>query len=88
MMIEKYIDLINKYLKHKITVSEFETKYLYMFKNEKENIPEKYYTILDSFFSDIDMFCIDDELRDDGDLNENELRNSAQKVINLLKQYE
>ena len=86
-MIIDYIELIEKFVEYKIDVLCFETSFLKMFKNDKELYPDNIYNVLDQFFSDVDMFVYDDELRDNGDLGKEQLRESAQQVLKSLKEY-
>jgi hypothetical protein len=58
-----------------------------MFKNDNDNLSEKVFLILDKLFSDIDMFCPDENLREDGDLSETELREAAIRAKNELLEY-
>ncbi|MBW1655358.1 colicin immunity domain-containing protein [Flavobacterium quisquiliarum] len=84
--IEKYRALISQFIKNEIDIFAFEALFLKMFKDEENDIPERYYLILDSLFGDLDMFCIDSSLREDRDLNEDDIRKSAEKAFSLLQE--
>ena len=76
-----YRKLINQFLSHEIDVSQFERSFLEQFKNEQRQFPENVFTSLDTLFGDVDMFCEDDDLRDDDELNEEQLRQSCERAL-------
>lgn len=84
MVTDKYIELITKFVNHTIDVKEFEVIYLDMFKKEQTEMSKDEYLILDSLFSDVDMFCPDSDLFEDGDLTESDLLNSAKRALKKL----
>jgi hypothetical protein len=86
-MTKRYIEIIKDFVEHRIDVENFESTFLEMFKNEKEDIPENVYCVLDSFFSDVDMLVLDESLRENGDLNEVQLRESAKKTLYSLNKF-
>lgn len=86
-MIKKYIEIIKDFVECRIDVENFESTFLEMFKNEKKDIPEEIYSVLDSFFSDVDMLVLDESLRENGDLNEAQLRESAKKILYLFDKF-
>lgn len=81
---EKYIELITDFLKSGMGALDFESVFLRMFKNETEPLSGEVYDILDSFFADVDMFTSDESLKEEGDLDEAQLRESAKKTLYLL----
>lgn len=84
MGVNKYIELITKFIDNTIDAKEFEQSFLEMFKTEQEKISEKDYLALDSLFGDVDMFCADSELFEEGDLTEMDLRKSAEQTLENL----
>ena len=82
--IDKYIVLITQFVSGEITASQFEASYLEMFKNETETLPEDIFNVLNSLFSDVDAYCGDSDLREDGDLTEEELLACAKKALKTL----
>ncbi|MGF7109838.1 colicin immunity domain-containing protein [Treponema pedis] len=84
MSVDKYIKLITKFIDNAIDAKEFEQSFLEMFKTEQEKISEKDYLVLDSLFGDVDMFCFDSELFEEGDLTESDLRKSAEQTLERL----
>lgn len=82
--IEQYILLITRFVAGEITASQFESRYLEMFKNEADQFPEHAYDALNKLFSDVDCYCSDPHLRDDEDLNDEELLGSAKHALESL----
>lgn len=82
--IDKYILLLTQFVNSEIAASEFDTLYLELFKKETETFPEEIYDILNNLFSDVDAYCEDPDLRDDEDLDEDELLISAKKALEEL----
>src|SRR5690349_10907561 len=63
MDVAEYIDLIESYTKGHISPSEFESRFLRMFKEEKRIPPPQVYQILNKLFTDVDAYCSDPALR-------------------------
>ena len=82
--IAKYILLITQFVTGEITASQFETTYLEMFKNETDILPEDVYDVLNNLFLDVDAYCGDPELRDDEDLDDEDLVSSAKEALKKL----
>lgn len=82
--LEHYISLITQFVTGKIMASQFEASYLEMFKNETRELPEDAYDVLNDLFSNVDAYCGDPELRDDDDLDDEELLNSAKQALKKL----
>lgn len=68
-----YIDLLKKLGLKEISVTDFEKKYLDLYKNDATDWTETEFTILDELFGAVDAFCADASLRSEGDLDENQL---------------
>lgn len=82
--LEQYILIITQFVAGDISASKFETSYLSMFKNETEVFPEHIYDVLNNLFLDVEAYCSDPELRDDEDLDENDLLSSAKDALSNL----
>ena len=82
--IDKYINLIRRYVEGEISVAIFEESYLQMFKNEVYTFPENTYQTLNSLFVDVDAYCDDPTLRDADDLNADQLLESAINALDSL----
>jgi len=78
---EKYAVLIERFVSGEISASEFEVSYLDAFKNEDFGFDQDVYEILNFLFSDVDAYCSDPDLRDNDDLDEEQLLNSAKKAL-------
>jgi hypothetical protein len=85
MDISSYITLIESYLTRQISPTEFESKYLRLFKDEKRIPPTQIYEALNRLFSEVDAFCSDPSLRNGASIDENELRERANRVYQELK---
>ena len=83
--IEQYILLITQFVTGEITASQFESRYLEMFKTETVQFPENEYDALNKLFSDVDTYCGGPDLRDDGDLGDEELLGCAKRALESLK---
>ena len=81
----KYIGLITSYVDGDMPVCDFEKQYLDMFKNETEMLSEIEYDALDFLFSSVDVFCADDDLRDDDDIDEKQLLDDARVTLSKLR---
>lgn len=82
--LEQYILLITQFVAGDITPSQFEVSYMNLFKNEEKELPEDIYDVLNGLFSDVDAYCGDLELRDDEDLDEEQLLSSAKEALRKL----
>ena len=54
-------------------MTDFEKKYLNLYKNDATEWTESEFAILDELFGAVDAFCADTNLRSEGDLDENQL---------------
>ena len=59
----KYLSLMGKFISGEMSVVDFQTSYLDLFKNESEQLDSASFKILDVLFGDIDSFVLDSELR-------------------------
>ncbi len=82
--IQKYILLITQFVTGEIAASQFEASYLDTFKNESEIFPEKIYGVLNELFLDVDAYCSDPDLRDEEDLDDQELLERAKEALTKL----
>jgi hypothetical protein len=79
-----YIDLIRSLLNNEITATDFKSQYLRLFKQDETRWNETIYEILNELFGDLDSFYADPELRDPGDLDEDQLRQKSEAALNKL----
>jgi hypothetical protein len=83
----KYITILKEFVSKKIPANEFESQFLEMFKNETAPISEREFQILDKLFGDVDAYCNEPNLFDpEFDIDEAELRLSAQKALDELRE--
>lgn len=80
-----YIELMYRFCERKITASEFEEKFLTLYKNDPTNWSSVEFQALEEVFGAVDAFCADDELRDEDDLDEEQLL--SQVAISCKKIY-
>ena len=84
--IANYVNIINEFLNGHLSATEFEARYLAMFKNDSSIRPEEEYNALNRLFSDIDMFCADPALSTNHNLDENQLRVAARNTLKTITQ--
>lgn len=82
--LEKYIVLISKFVFNLISASNFEAVYLEIFKKESHSFKPEIFQILDELFGDVDTFCSDANLRDEDDIDEDQLRANARSALSRL----
>lgn len=78
---ESYRQLINHFLQGEMSAAQFEATFLSRFKSEPEGMSESLFLALDRLFSDVDMFCADDEIREDDDLDEDGIRQACKRTL-------
>jgi len=83
--LEQYISLLDAFLRESISAVEFERLFLITFKSDTTMWPPALFKILDTLFGDIDAFCADEGLREEGDLSEQELRVQCAQALKALK---
>lgn len=69
-----------------MSADEFESLYLFMFKNDQAAYQEEVYQVLDDLFADVDAYCSDPSLRQPNDLDEHQLLQEARKALHALEQ--
>lgn len=82
--IDKYILLITQFVAGDVTEVQFETSYLRMFKSESMVLSEESYDVLNELFICVDAYCSDPHLRDEEDLDDLELLESAKEALKKL----
>jgi len=56
MILDKYVDLIEKFVNGKISIDRFEYLYLEIFQLESEMLPDGIYEIINSLFLDVERW--------------------------------
>jgi hypothetical protein len=83
----RFIELIASFVEGKLDAGSFEKKFLEL-RRSSGDMPEKVEEVVDNLFYDVDAFVEDPALRDEDDIDEEQLRESAQvalKALRLLK---
>lgn len=84
-LISAYKDLIVLFIdKKEIGASEFETEFLKLFKSDK-SYDENFYETIKPLFYAVEDFCSNPEIRDDDDLDENQLAEAAKATLDKLE---
>ena len=56
MQLDPYLELLTSFLSRSTDVSDFEARYLELFKHDDVIRPEEVFNVLDSLFADIDAY--------------------------------
>lgn len=83
--IQPYIDLVGSFTTNQIDAQQFEKSFLELFKNDFSQFKEKEYEILNSIFYDVEDFCADPTIRDDEDLDEQQLKTRSEMHLKELR---
>ena len=83
--LKKYIELLESFVQSRMGALDFERAYLDLFKKDATDWPEPEFAVLEELFADVDAFCADPELRDDGDLDEQQLRQRSEAALKKLR---
>ena len=84
-MLEKYRDLIRRFVIGKISADEFQTDYLTRFKDDPNQVIGEQFDILDGLFADVDDYVGDPTLRKStGGISGEELRARARDAYARL----
>ena len=83
-----YLSLLRAHVGGQITSADFEARYLRAFKEDMTQRPNELYVLLDRLFADVDAFVGEDDLRDQGDLDESELRAATLQTLTALERFE
>ena len=82
--LSEYRDLIQDFANRRISVGDFERRYLRMFKDDPTIRSEDEYEILNQLFGDVDAFSPDPKLRSADGLDEEQLRAAAERTLSAL----
>ncbi|WP_082973438.1 colicin immunity domain-containing protein [Mycobacterium sp. E2327] len=86
-MCAKYAPLIASFVDHQISAREFESRYLTLFKNDRDQVRSREFNILDRLFADVDEYTADPDLRRRvGGLDDQELRTCAREAYRKLRE--
>lgn len=87
-LIAPYLALIRAFVAGEVGTNEFEGQYLQMFKSDETVRPRRIFRVLDHLFADVDAFVIEDDLREEGDLDEQGLLAAARRALDDLEAFE
>ena len=82
--LDEYTALMRSFVEGGMTALEFESAYLSLFKNDSTLWSGPEFTILDGLFADVDAFVADPTIRDEGDLDEAQLKDRASEALAKL----
>jgi hypothetical protein len=84
-MLERYRDLIHRFVIGEISADEFETDYLARFKDDPNQVIGEEFDILDELFADVDDYVSDPTLREStGGISGEQLRARARDAYTRL----
>lgn len=86
---ERYATLARAFVTGEISAVQFEDAYLTLFRNETKYIPKEFASAINETFYDVDAYVADPALREDGDLDDLQLKErvaaSTEKLQNALR---
>lgn len=82
--LEDYFALMESFHSGRTTPGQFETKYLALFKAEQRLFPGEIFNVLNRLFSDVDAFVADPKIREQNDLDEQQLLASSHEAYGKL----
>jgi hypothetical protein len=82
--LDPYVHLMKSFVENEIDASEFERRYLSLFKSDTNSWTEAEYESLNNLFAEVDAFCADPELRDENDIDEEQLKEATKITLKRL----
>jgi hypothetical protein len=87
---KKIFELLRMFVEGKISATEFEGKYISLWRKmrdsgELSSINSKTDDALDKLFTAVDAYCSYETLRDDNDIDENQLLEVAKQTFNTIE---
>jgi len=86
--ISPYGILINSFMQGQLSALQFEAEFLKLFEYDNTDFTEEEYKILNALFWAVEDFCAEPKLREEGDLDENQLLEAAQVASQALNSLE
>jgi hypothetical protein len=83
--LERYADLLSRFTGDQLGAGDFEKQFLTLYKNDASRWSDAEFDVLDSLFAAVDAYTPDPSLRDEGDLDENQLRDAARRALAALR---
>lgn len=82
--VSDYIEIIQDFTSGKVSAPLFEERYMAMFKAATAHFPEEIYDVLNDLFLDCDEYVADPSLRDEEDLDDQQLLDRAAGALSRL----
>lgn len=85
--VEPYLTLLEGFVSERLTARAFEQQFLDRYKKDSFRWSAPFFDVLDDLFADVDAYVADGEQRDvdDGDLDDEGLRTSAEAALARLQ---
>lgn len=84
--LQPYIELIGSFVQGQMTDKIFERSYLALFTGDDTISNDVDFDVLNDLFYEVEEYCADPSLRDDGDTNEEQLRRKSAETLVKLKE--
>ena len=81
-----YHQLISNFLRGKLTAVEFEAEYSQLFEEDATEFADDELDILNGLLGDVEAFCPDDDIREEDDIDESQLRVAAEQALERLRE--
>ena len=82
--VQGFTDLAQRLLARELTPSDFEHAFFRLWGQDRTTRSEQVYAVLERFFFVVEDYVDDPELRDEGDLDEEQLRAGAQRFLHEI----
>lgn len=83
--LQPYIDLLSGFVERGLPAATFERRFLEVYKNDPTMFSDEEFLVLDGVFGDMHAFVAEDDLRDEGDLDEREPRTRCEAALARLR---
>jgi hypothetical protein len=79
--VQPFLDLLLPFENGVLEPEEFEVQFLRRYLNRKVRFDEDIFNVMDGYFSDVEVMCVDPRLRDQYDLAPEEVRASTRRLL-------
>lgn len=84
MSYNNFLELMNDFVNNKISADIYQTYFFKLLHDDNEFF-DKYYDIMQNLFYDVEEYCPNKQLRNDGEIDEYELKNSTINTLKLIR---
>jgi hypothetical protein len=84
MSYNNFLELMNDFVNNKISADIYQTYFFKLLHDDNEFF-DKYYDIMQDLFYDVEEYCPNKQLRNDGEIDEYELKNSTINTLKLIR---